>query len=796
MIKQNILIATRNILKDKVLSSLNFINLIAGFATFILMSLFVESEFSWDKHNVNYDRIYRLQLFMNQEENKEKHSHSVTAALSRHELTTIPEIEKVVLMHDVGDNNKDGVFFSLDKKNQYKIRWGYYVDPSVFDIFTFKFIEGNPSTALNNPFSIVLSKSVAQKLFPSVAAIGKQIYGENKISFTVTGIYEDLPKNSEWLPTYLVPMNTFTAITGWQDYENDYRSYSFTTFVLLKSNAKSESVDAKIENSLANYKKEHHPYLRPLSLIHTNPYFRNDVAYVLILLSLSSILILTLTSFNYINLQTVRGTTRLKEIGIKKTVGFTKKQLYTQFIFESVFISLLAGILSVLITQMILPLFNYLIGTNGYIGVGLTNNVFTKPLLIGLIIGVSILTGLISGLYPAFVISSFNPVKALKLKNGTEKKGFGLKKTLVILQFTISLFLLISSFMVYLQTEYMTKGDLGFNKQSVVFANIVTSNKGSFEPIYRRLLQHPEIQNACFSNYIPFIIPGGDDLSQDGSDEDKKVFFRRYLVSHNFFQTYDIPIIEGRNFSKEYPDDYSKCIINETAAKVLKWDNPIGKYINYHGQKIEVIGMSKDFIAQSMHNPVEPHWYRLVKDSSNQEGIYSLKIAPGETKKAMKIIKSEFSEIFPNDAFEFTHIQTIITNENANRAWKVIRNMSIFYALISIIISSVGLFGLVMFYSKKKMKEIGIRKVVGFTAFDLYKKMSSEFLWLLLIAAIVAWPSAYYYYLNFPGAHKYPLGIGEFIAGTAIILGVAIFTISYHIIKSIRTNPVEILKYE
>lgn len=760
------------------------------------MSLFVESEFSWDKHNVNYNRIYRVQLFMNQEENVDKHSSSVTAALSRHELTTLPEVEKVVLIHDVGDNKKEGVFFSLDKKNQFKIRWGYYVDPTVIDVFTFEFLEGNPQTALLNPFSIVLSKSVADKLFPNGNAIGKQIYGENKISFTVTGVYKDWPLNSEWLPNYMVPMNTFAPITGWTDYENNYKAYSFSIFALLKPNSKPEQVDKKIENALYNYRKEHHPYLRPLSQIHVNPYFRNDVKYVILLLSLSSILILILASFNYINLQTVRGTTRLKEIGIKKTLGFTKKQLYSQFIFESIIISLIAGILSVLVTQMVLPLFNYMIGTNGYLGVGLTDNIFNKPFLVTLIICVSIITGCISGLYPAYIISSFNPVKALKLKNGNERKGFGLKKTLVIVQFTISLFLLISSFMVYLQTDYMTKGNLGFNNRNVIFANIVTSNKVSLESINQILLQHNEIKKVCFSNYIPFIIPGGDDLSHQSDDIEKKVFFRRYLVSHDFFSTYDIPILQGRSFSKNYPDDYSKCIINETAARVLKWDNPIGKYINYQGQRIEVIGMIKDYIAQSMHNPVEPHWYRLINDSTTQEGIYSVKIAPDETKKAMKILKDEFTQIFPNDAFEFTHIQTIVNNENASRAWKVIRNMSIFYALISIIISTVGLFGLVMFYSKRKMKEIGIRKVLGFTGLSLYRKMSSEFLWLIIIAAILSWPAGYFYYQNFPGAHKYPISIWEFIFASSIILLVAIFTISYHIIKSIKTNPVEVLKYE
>ena len=200
MFKQYFTIALRNILKDKIISSINFVNLIVGFVTFILISLFVYSELTWDQHNKNFEKTYRVQLFMDQADNVIHHTASITAALSRHELTTIPEIDKIALIHDVGDNNKDGVFLSLDKKDQYKIRWGYYADPSVFEIFTFSFIEGAPSKALLEPYSIVLSKSVAQKLFPNSKALGKQVYGENKVSFTVTGVFEDLPVNSSWRP--------------------------------------------------------------------------------------------------------------------------------------------------------------------------------------------------------------------------------------------------------------------------------------------------------------------------------------------------------------------------------------------------------------------------------------------------------------------------------------------------------------------------------------------------------------------------------------------------------------------
>lgn len=797
MFKQYFTIALRNILKDKIISSINFINLIVGFVTFILISLFVYSELTWDQHNKNFDRTYRVQLFMDQADNVIHHTASITAALSRHELTTIPEIDKIALIHDVGDNNKDGVFLSLDKKDQYKIRWGYYADPSVFEIFTFDFIEGAPSKALLDPYSIVLSKSVAQKLFPNSKALGKQVYGENKVSFTVTGVFDDLPKNSSWRPYYLLPINSFSQITGWQGYESQYKSYSFNIYVLLKPNAKPSSVDNKIYNSLEKYRKEHHPYLRHMESLHLNPFFQKDIYIILTLLSFIALLILVLASVNYINLQTARSTTRLKEIGIKKTVGFSKGSLYSQFLFESVIVSFFAGLIAIIVTQLILPAFNYLIGTTGIIGVAMTSNVFSEPGLILIVLGVSVLTGFISGFYPAYIISSFNPIKALKEKVvNNPNNGFGLKKILVTVQFTISLFLLINGFIVFRQTQFMVNGNLGFNTQNVVFANIVTNKSGSSEPLRQKLLQHPEIKDACFSDYIPFIIPGGDDLTWEGGNAEEKVFFRDYRITSDFFSTYNIPIVKGRNFSRDFPDDKEKCIINETAARVLGWDDPIGKHLIEGNKKVEIIGVIGDYIAQSMHNPIEPHWYHIISDSASLNGIFSVQLATDNTRKGIKIVNEEFSDFFPEDAFEFTHINSIIRNEAAVQAWLVIRNISVFFAILSIIISSVGLFGLVMFFVKRKMKEIGIRKVLGFSLGNLYLKLSSEFLWLLLIANLLAWPASFFIYKQLPGAHKYPIQIWEFLLGSSIIMGIAVLTISYHIIKSARTNPVDILKYE
>ncbi len=792
MFTQSLVLFLRNLLKDKIFTLINITNLVVGFTTFVLISQFIEMELNWDIHNENYKRIYRVQLFMNQQNNVEQHSSSVTAAFSRHDLVNLPEIENIVLIHDVGDNNKDGVFLSRDKKNEFLTRYGYYADQSVFDIFTFHFIEGDEKKALTQPFSIVLSKKTATRIFAGESPLGKQVYGENKVLFTVTGVYADLPENSEWRPEYLLPMLSFTAITGFKNYEDNYWAYSFATYVLLKENAKPSSVDMKIHDALKDYRKEHSPYLRPMSKLHSNPYFENSMLNGFTLLSFIALLILVLSSINYINLQSANAGTRLREIGIKKALGYSKKQLWFQFIIESILISMLAGFTAILAAHFCVPAFNHLIGKD------VMTSIFHHSNLLIIIISVTLLLGFLSGLYPSFIISSFNPVVALKQKyTADERNGISLKKILVTTQFGISIFLLIVSFIVYNQSLYMANRDMGFDSKNLLFANIVSNSKGSFEQLRQKLLRNPEIADASLSDYIPFILPGGDELSWDGAENDEVVFVRKSNVTYDFVTTFNMKIIAGRNFSREYPSDGDKCLINETAVRVFRWDKPIGKHIKgkFTGD-VEVIGVIKDYIPFSVHNPIEPHMYRLIPDSAGLSGVFTVRFVPGNEKKARELVTEEFQNTLPDDAFEFRNIQHLILHENALKVWIVFRKMCIFFAIVSILISSIGLFGLVLFFARRKMKEIGIRKVLGFSTISLYYNMSSGFLKLLLISIVIAWPGAYGVYKFLPGAHKYPIRIWEFLLATGLLFIIALITISYQILKAAKTRPVEVLKDE
>jgi putative ABC transport system permease protein len=454
-------------------------------------------------------------------------------------------------------------------------------------------------------------------------------------------------------------------------------------------------------------------------------------------------------------------------------------------------IALAGGIIGVLIAGISTRYLNWVLGKE------ILDNIFLDWKLIAIVIVVSMATGLISGIHPAYAISSFNPVTALKQKFIEEKtNGISLKKVLVTAQFSIAIFLLTTGFIIFRQTHYMTSRNMGFESHNVLFANIVTDKNGSITGLRQRLLSHPEIAEVCHSDYIPFILPGGAEVNWEGADPEEKVFIRYSQVGYDFVPTYDLKMMEGRNFSREFPADNDKCLLNETAIKVFGWKDPLGRKINIRNKTFTVIGVIRDYIVFSVHNPLEPHFYRLVPDTIRSNMVFSVRYKPGYDEAAKEIVRKEFEAFFPDDAIEFKNIQTRILNENATREWGRLSRINILFAILSIFVSAIGLFGLILFFTRHKLKEIGLRKVMGFSSGQLYYTLSYEFIKLLFISIVFAWPMAYAVYKYLPSSNKYPLQIWEFLIATGIILIVAITTISYQIIKALRVRPIEILKDE
>ncbi len=377
-----------------------------------------------------------------------------------------------------------------------------------------------------------------------------------------------------------------------------------------------------------------------------------------------------------------------------------------------------------------------------------------------------------------------------------ENKGFSLKKGLIALQFSISLFFVIVSIIVFHQADYMMTKDMGFDRTNLLVANLKTYRYGSFDPVRQQLLSHPEITDACFSDYIPFILPGGDELNWEGGLPEDKVFVRISDITYDYFETYRMKIVAGRNFSRDYPTDVDKCLVNEAAVRVFGWKNPIGMKVKSWDKDREVIGVVGDYVAQTVQNAIEPHTFRLLSDSVSLTGMYTVRYKPGKFREAGRIVQEIFEDYYPQDVFHFEPFDNLIYEESANQGFRMFSKMWIFFTIISITISSVGLFGLVVFYSRRKMKEIGIRKVVGFSVLRLYTGLVWEFMRLIVWGMLFSWIAAWFVYTKLPGTDKYPLGIREFLYGTLVIFAVALITVSYTIWMAARRNPSSILKYE
>jgi putative ABC transport system permease protein len=781
-------IAIRNIVKHKVYSLINVFGLAVGFTAFILISLYINYEFNWDTHNKNYDRIYRVQtrLLLADRENVWT---QVPSAVAGYLETNYPEFEKIVLTREGW-----GEFLSAKENISFREEDGYYVDPSVFDIFTFDFITGNKNDALKEPFTIALSQELAQKFFPGENAVGKTVLLEKKYNLKVTAIFKDFPRSSHFRPTYLIPFNSFPVVHHWPDARNNWGSYAFRVYGLLKKGADAAIVEQKLANIINEYRKDpvkQKLFLHPLSKIYLMPEDNTDYMNAMFMYGLIAVFILLLTSINYVNLTIANSAIRAKEIAVRKVCGSSKAQLIFQYLSESSLIALIAVNFAFFFAELSLPFFNQAIGTS--LEISYAGN---WPFILKMIMW-AVIIGLLSGIYPAMVMSSYKSVDLFRSNIFTGRKSkVGLKKVLVSFQFGISIYLIISSIAMNRQVEFMMNKDLGFNKENMLFCSIRSEEKRSFEALRNKVLQHPEIADMTISSNIPFNGSDGRIINWEGAQADGKVDIRINWVSYDFVKTLGIEIIQGRDFSREYPGDFRKrCLINETAWKQFGWDNPLGKKIN--DGKCEIVGVMKDYHLNSVHNRIQPCMIELKDDTTAGSWDYTFRIAPGKLSEAKNILKTELESFFPSDAFELKVYSEYLKDNDNLKAYNSISNTFTFFSFLNIILAIIGLLGLVSFSTKRRTKEIGIRKVHGGRVFDIFIILIKDYIMLVLYASVFACPAAYYVFTSgMPAAYKAGMQPWEFIAGTLIILVITILVTSFHTIKAAITNPVEALRYE
>lgn len=795
MLKHIFKIATRNFIRNKSFAFINIFGLSFGLTTFILIALFVRYEFSWDKFHKDYERIYRLQPIAHMADGDE-HWNQIGYPVGNAIKAQYPEIEHAVVTRPVW-----GEYLSSSEKLTFHEENGQYVQPSFYDVFTVEFIEGIAENSLSEPYSIVMTESLKNKYFGDGPALGKFIKAKNRYELKVTGVIKDFPENSSMEMDYLSPIKLLDINQPWSKLDDEWDNFTYFTYVKINPEISQASFNQKIANYLKD--SEHFKdnptkytlWANKLTSLHLIP-DPQDKGFLIIVYLYSGVAIfaLIIACINFMNMTTAYSVSRAKEIGIKKVVGSTKAALSRQFLFESILVAVISMHIAFILTEFALPFFNTIVVRQ--LDLSLTND---WPFIL-FIIGITIFTGIISGIYPAFVLSRFQPSKALKNASALSNTRSPLRKVLVTFQFVMSSILILSTLVIYKQFNFMKNKELGFDKESVMYAYIgAEGGKDSrkFDIIKNRLDQIPEIESASVSWNIPFHGSSGSNVTWEGARPDETINARYNFVGHDYFDTYGLKLVEGRFFSRDFSSDTSEAlVINETAAKAFGWEEPINKKVEFWGKKYKVIGIVKDFHPFSVFQKIPPFIFRLHDENIDGGMHHSVKIASGANiLEAKEKIYAVYREIFPNTLFDFKYYGTEM-DDTISVIYNGIVKTFLFFSLITISIAVVGMFGLVAFSTKSRTKEIGIRKVHGASVRQVFVLLAREFVILIIIAIIIAMPAGIGFKAIDPAAYKADTEIWEYIVTGIIVTSVTLLTISWHTSRASRQNPAQALRYE
>jgi putative ABC transport system permease protein len=765
------------------------LGLALGFTAFMLISLFIQHELGWDKSNVNYDRIYRVQRYMTNARYAvggneiSPHTRPITAQLLEKQF---PEFEKITAIQESYDK-----FLSVREDQQLLAKNGIFADSCYFDVFTYQFIEGTPERALNEPLTVILSQMMAQKLFPGEKALGKRITLEKKIDMKVAGVYADLPENTTLRPDYIISFSSLAQINGTK--RSSLYGGDCMTFALLKPNVDAKSLEGKISKVFTVFKGIEFEELQlcPLNKVYLDYNGHGDYYVVLVIYAMIGLFILIMSAFNYINLTTANAANRNKEVAVKKFCGSNRIDLVIQLLSETMITSLLALMLAFMLAKLFLPVFNGI--TDKQMVLTMTHD----GTFIALMFLTSLVIGFLSGIYPAFYLSSHKIVSLFKGNNfGTGKDKFNLKKVLVLSQFAISVFMIVITISFYLQIRYLFQKDLGFHKENILYTKMFVSDPGiTFDQLRSRLLSHPEIIDASMSKHIPFVSFGGGMTNWEGCEPNEEIVCRFNEVSYDFVKNMGIQIVRGRDFSREFTGDIGKsCLINETAAKNFGWDNPIGKRLN--NDRLIVVGVVKDFIYKDMHNEIEPTIMVLAPSEISGQWTFAFRVDSRNTQKALTILNDEFRNSFPKDPFEFNDLATYFANAQTIQVYNSVKRTILFFTIFNIFLAMIGLLGLVSYSVNRRTKEIGVRKINGSTSLNIFYLLSREYFILLFFSLLIAFPSAWWAFEQIPGANKLHIHPLVFGLSALILFIVILLTTSYQTLKAALRNPVEALRYE
>lgn len=795
MLKNYLKIALRNIKKHKAYSFINIAGLAVGMTCCILILLWVQDELSYDKHHEKADRIYRITYA---EEIGDAFDHYATPpfAAAPAFAAEVPGISAYTrLWQRTGLIKHNGK--NYDERNI------FYADKDFFKVFSHEFIEGDPVTALENPGSIVLTRDMATKIFGHTNALGETVNLSADGDLKVTGVVENVPRNSHFHFNYLISINTIQGRRA--EFLEAWLVIAGYSYLLLDENAEAEIIEEKLASIVEKYTGEDARkygtkmfyYLQPLTDIHLKSNLdgelegNGDVRYVYVF-SLIAVFILLIACINFMNLSTARSDSRGKEVGLRKVLGAHKKKLVVQFLTESIGFAFVALILSLNLIWFVIPGFNELTGKEITI-----TALFNVSILFGLFTLV-IITGLAAGSHPAFYLSSFQPIDTIRQKSQRGPRKSILRNGLVIVQFAISIILIISTFIVLKQLHFMKNQKLGFKKEQVLA--IYTRGQGlaqQFEAFKNELKKNTGILEASYSNGIPGKTDTVLTTFLEGQPDNMSFTFDYIFADFDFLKTYEIELLQGRDFSRDFGADKDGAfLINETALSKMGWgEGTLGKKIGYSREVMRpIVGIVKDFHYRSLKEVIGP----LAIFLRPRRDIYlSVKMNTDDISRTLSYIEKTWNSFEKERRFEYFFV-----DENFDALYHSEERLSqiiTFFSFIAIFVACLGLFGLASYTAEQSTKEIGIRKVLGASIGSIVFQLSRNFIKWVLIANLIAWPVTYivlrnYWLSNFP--FRIPISLLTFIAAGLIALCIAMLTVSYQSFKAALANPVDSIKYE
>ena len=801
MLKSYFTIAFRNLAKRKFYAGINILGLSIGLTSCLLIVLYIHHELSYDTMHTQADRIYRVGL--KGKISDQKIGVTVTPApLALTAVEELPEVENATrILHLFGVQT---IRYNETVIVEEKVFWA---DSTFFDVFSFKLLAGDPSTALTEPNTVVLTEDMAQKYFGKEPALGKTLLvGDEKIPHEVTGVVENLPANVHFHFNMLRSMTSLEISR-----RNEWFSNNFITYLLLHEGASSESLEAKLPGLVAKYVgpeiqrylgvsletlaqegNQYGYFLQPLLDIHLHSDLslelepNGDITYVYILGAIAFFIIL-LACINFMNLATARSANRAKEVGVRKTLGSLRSSLIWQFMTESVVLCLIATGSAVLAANLLLPSFGNIAGKE------ISSVLFIEPWFLLSLLGLMLIVGMLAGSYPAFYLSSFRPVEVLKGKLKVGTKSSSIRNTLVVFQFFISITLIICTLLVYQQLEYAQAKNLGLAKENVMVMygtqHLTDRQQATFK---QALFNESQVVNASISNDIP---PGSiarTIFERTATQEDASLY--TYEVDYDYLPTMQIELLEGRNFSRSFSTDTAAILLNETAVTALGAENLLNEEVVHtgSGRTYLVVGIFKDFNFESLRNEIQP----LALTLTTQGSYLSARISSENVSATVNQIESLWEQYAPGQPFQYTFLDD---NYDAlflaeQRLGKV---FSIFTGL-AIAVACLGLLGLATFMAEQRTKEIGIRKVMGASATNITLLLSKDFTKLVIIAFGIAIPVAYFVMQKWLEGFAYRTDISPWVfllAGVGALL-IAWLTVSWQSLKAALANPVDSLKNE